>query len=857
MSKKAKVRSYTMRIQARPGSPVEKLYYTQSALPGTPWPTPKVISPGISPSPLDDLIFHGGKTVPQMGFRNIYLGSRSDWALPDVQLIEAAIERAMQDRSLNNVIVQYFTRSPISCDKLEPIFLSDAKPDVLDEPDVQQKIVALFEAKKLGQLDLDKTIFNLLLPPGTTLNLGDASSQNGLGGYHGSVRTKGQKAGITLYYSANVFSQVLNARENGIVAFDQPWKNVVATLYHELNEFRTDPDVHQAITEQNNDLLGWASRQGRECGDQPIFVATSLNQVFQEVTADDGGPRIPIQFMYSNTVHGAEGPIDSPDAETGAAAPGRVSGPSASPAYAMPSETAIDQSIVRHIAELSKPGVLSIRPGYQMAGGWLTKKPAIVVTVDQKHDDLRPEDRLPETLDGYSVDVRQADNLQRLRATNPLLHAEVLKSVRPELIPATFPLERDQSGHLFTPVQPAASAGNLNLQIRYTPPPNAPLDPIEDNFTISCHASPDAGWTQLEPFLSNVRNTLTVGMYQCTSAHILSTLQASLTGRKAFNLIMDHPAKDRTQDQSDDDTRAALEQSLRGRLQFAWALEGKNLALVTHWIYPFAYHIKVAVRDSRDFWLSSGNWNNSNQPDIDPISDPASARPTLSKSDRDWHVIVEHPGLASLLEKYLLHDLQVASQNQGSAVSQAALSALAALGEPEIDSVAKIPAQFFAPKTISNRMKIQPLLTPDNYGAVILNLINSAEKSLFMQIPYITPSSGSDGLVLAGLIEAIARQMRSGIDVRLILSSFEKPGALEQLQAAGIDLSRVHIQNNLHNKGIIVDSSIVAVGSQNWSGSGVSTNRDATLVIFNEEAAQYWETIFIHDWLHMSSQQMT
>src|SRR5215472_10116717 len=216
MTKKDNLSSYTMRIQARHGSAVEKLYYTRSALPGNPWPTPKEIAPGISPSPLDDLMFHGGKTVPQMGFRNIYLGSRPDWSQSDVQLIEDATQRAMQNRSLNNIIVQYFPKKQISCDKLEPIFLSDAKPAVLDEPDVQQKIVALFKAKKLGQLDLDNTIFNLLLPPGTTLKLGNASSKNGLGGYHGSVRTKGQSGEVTLYYSANVFSQFLNAQENGI-----------------------------------------------------------------------------------------------------------------------------------------------------------------------------------------------------------------------------------------------------------------------------------------------------------------------------------------------------------------------------------------------------------------------------------------------------------------------------------------------------------------------------------------------------------------------------------------------------------------------------------------------------------------
>lgn len=76
---------------------------------------------------------------------------------------------------------------------------------------------------------------------------------------------------------------------------------------------------------------------------------------------------------------------------------------------------AVDKIISEHLAELTKPGVLSIRPGYQAAGQWLTKKPAIVVTVDQKQDGLPPDQRLPETLGGFPVDVRQADQLQQAR----------------------------------------------------------------------------------------------------------------------------------------------------------------------------------------------------------------------------------------------------------------------------------------------------------------------------------------------------------------------------------------------------------------------------------------------------------
>jgi len=154
-----------MRIQARPGSLVEKAWYANSSLPGQPWPMPKAIADGITPSPLDDLVFHGGRVVPQMGFQNIYLGSHTDWSSSDIALIDAAITRAMQDRRLNNVMSQYFPGARVSCDAKPSIVLTDKKPVQLDEPDVQAKIVALFNAKTLGDQDIGATLFNLLLRP--------------------------------------------------------------------------------------------------------------------------------------------------------------------------------------------------------------------------------------------------------------------------------------------------------------------------------------------------------------------------------------------------------------------------------------------------------------------------------------------------------------------------------------------------------------------------------------------------------------------------------------------------------------------------------------------------------------------
>jgi len=40
---------------------------------------------------------------------------------------------------------------------------------------------------------------------------------------------------------------------------------------------------------------------------------------------------------------------------------------------------------------------------------------------------------------------------------------------------------------------------------------------------------------------------------------------------------------------------------------------------VNGWVAS-SYHIKVAVRDDEAAWLSSGNWQSSNQPPADPLA---------------------------------------------------------------------------------------------------------------------------------------------------------------------------------------------------------------------------------------------
>jgi hypothetical protein len=519
----------------------------------------------------------------------------------------------------------------------------------------------------------------------------------------------------------------------------------------------------------------------------------------------------------------------------------------------------IDKVIQARWEQFRKPGVLSVRPGYKFTGGWITDKPAIVVTVEKKQDKVPPREKLPDKLDGVAVDVRQASPLDIMRHTAPDTHAE-LAAGRPEWAPPPMPFERTVLGAakpgapLKAPARPKSLAKKIPLA--YSPPSGVVLNPVTAVMTIICHASPDAGWPTLGPFIGGTKNSLTVGMYDFTSAHILAKVEASLrTANGPLELVLDHPKLDRTADQSDEATSHQLQQSLGAKLKFAWALTDKD-PLVNHWIYPSAYHIKVAVRDSTAFWLSSGNWNNSNQPDADPIKNPVAAGPIIKDSDRDWHVIVEHTGLATTLEAFLRHDYEVAVQWQGASGQAAKISLKSAANAAAKLAVRGKPKKYFSPLVINKeQVTIEPLLTPDNYPDKMLDFINSATSKLYIQMPYIYAPTASDKF--QKLVDAVKSKMDAGLDVRIIMSQYEaQGGALEQLKGLGFNMSLIKIQLNLHAKGFIIDSNVVALGSQNWSDEGTQTNRDATLIIRHAGVARYFEQIFMHDWTTMAHQKV-
>ena len=517
----------------------------------------------------------------------------------------------------------------------------------------------------------------------------------------------------------------------------------------------------------------------------------------------------------------------------------------------------------KHRARLMQlPHVRDVRAGYKFKHGRITSTPAVVVVVDRKIKRLPPDASIPFVVDGIPTDVATADPFERLRAAGAGDEAAAMAVTRePRLL-----IDDLQRPFDFAQGRPEREAiEELARPISYKPPADGDLSEVTGAMTVTCHVSPDAGWAVLEPFLSGTQEQICLGMYDFTAPHIYRAARTVLKNeevswRQTIGPKESLPSEDDVDStKADDLTEAKVNTGLRRlageRFQNAFARVGSGKTFAS------AYHIKVAVRDRKAFWLSSGNWQSSNQPDIDFLAQDAD-RSLIPRFNREWHVVIDHAPLARAFQVFLEHDFKTAKfGDETEAVAMRGPDLLIPVDEflrEEEEAGGNIevftPRKFVFPA--SSPLTVQPILTPDNYTDVVLALLRTRpKKTLYFQNQSLNPIQ-SPNPEFEELMRLLAEYSQDDdLDVRLIFRNIGPVRKkLESLQAAGFNMRRVRMQSGCHTKGIIVDSKSVLIGSHNFTNEGVLANRDASLLIHNADIAQYYERVFLHDWDRLSKE---
>ena len=494
-------------------------------------------------------------------------------------------------------------------------------------------------------------------------------------------------------------------------------------------------------------------------------------------------------------------------------------------------------SAARH-ALAGRPDVIEVRAGYRFKRGWITDERVVVVEVRKKltPTELRESGTaaIPTEILGVPVDVRTAalaDQLEHLGIDLEALEAP-------------------------------PKAGS------YREPPHLSLDPVEERMQAIFHISPDSGFPNLKGFLGRVHDRLTATMYEWEAEHISKAIeQAIAPDGRTLKMV--------TQRQG---TREAVE-DMKTRLHPASKFEHVWASVGGGKLIPSAYHIKVASRDGEEFWLSSGNWKDSNQPNIDPAGENSTLLGPLREKNRDWHVIIANEKLATMFQNYIEWDFQEAQRVPVEEGFEAALPDLFVPEQAFLEGLeGRIPVQYRDPLVVDRVLHVRPFLTPDRdargrrmFLDNATRLVERATRKIFLQ-------NQSFNLLEENVDEfeqifgALKDKQQAGLDVRIIFRDArefsqangpQQQKLLERLKDFGFDTDLIRVQMRCHTKAIIVDppdaehpdSGEVLFGSHNLTNAGALFNRDASLLVRDAEVAGYFEQAFLFDWDVLAKQE--
>jgi hypothetical protein len=483
------------------------------------------------------------------------------------------------------------------------------------------------------------------------------------------------------------------------------------------------------------------------------------------------------------------------------------------------------------------PEIVDIREGYRFKRGWITDEKVVVIEVRSKLTPAELQDAgavpLPQQILGVGVDVRTAalpDQLEHLGVDLAALEA---------------------------PPKPGG----------YREPLDVSLDPVEERMQAVFHISPDSGVPNLRNFLGRVRSRLTATMYEWEADHISQAIEDAIKpGDRKLKMVTQRAG-----------TRAAVEDMV-GRLgdnkfAHAWASVGAGR------LFPNAYHIKVASRDKEEFWLSSGNWKDSNQPDIDPAGEDSTLVGPLRKHNREWHVVIANKKLATMFQKYIEWDFREAERvpvEEGVEVALPDLFVPDAAFAAELER--RIPVQYFDPLVVDRVLEVRPLLTPDRDSRGRRMFLDTATKLIERATRKVYVQNQSFNLLEENVDEfeqifgAIRDKQQAGLDVRIIFrdarefsreNGTNQQKLLERLKDFGFDMDSIRVQMRLHTKAIIIDprdsdhqdSGEVLFGSHNLTNAGSLFNRDASLLVKDAEVADYFAKAFLFDWEVLATQE--
>jgi hypothetical protein len=166
----------------------------------------------------------------------------------------------------------------------------------------------------------------------------------------------------------------------------------------------------------------------------------------------------------------------------------------------------------------------------------------------------------------------------------------------------------------------------------------------------------------LSDYIANAKGRMVSSMYEFHAEHVADAIQERLENGIKMDLALDNATRVTRAGVGDGDfNRKTVFRKWARDFSFdrIYVPEGPNGLIAD------SYHIKVTVDDNDRLWLSSGNWKNSSQPNIEPADLNNLRAIRAKKGNREWHVVIKNKTLATRYRSHILADLEFSKENGG------------------------------------------------------------------------------------------------------------------------------------------------------------------------------------------------
>ena len=136
-------------------------------------------------------------------------------------------------------------------------------------------------------------------------------------------------------------------------------------------------------------------------------------------------------------------------------------------------------------------------------------------------------------------------------------------------------------------------------------------------------------------------------------------------------------------------------------------------------------------------------------------------------------------------------------------------------------------------------------------------MIDGAQHSIYIEQLYIYKDWKQQ---ISPFVQRLTEKAGQGVDIRVVLNYnpvYEATNVKCQETKTFFEQQNISVKfmytnwsvfTNMHNKGMVVDNTSVLIASVNWNENSVTRNREAGVIIKNNDIAQYYASVFFYDW---------